>query len=87
MILLSTSLRKKLLITYLSSICLTWKSVSQRRFNISSQDALHHVLLDRLSLICQICPLSEMRGSCAAERDEKDTSTARTLGQKGEEKP
>lgn len=86
MILVSTSVGKKLLVTYLNSLCFAWKSVSQMRFNTSSHDDLHHGLLDCQSLKCQICSLPEMRGSCAVEREAKEHSTARTgHGDKEEE--
>lgn len=71
MILLRTSVGKKLLIMYLSSICLAWKSVSHMRFNSSSQDAFAPWALG-LPQRCQICSLPEMRGSGAAEREAKE---------------
>lgn len=71
MILLRASVGKKLLITYLSSICLAWKSVSHMRFNSSSQDAFAPWALG-LPQRCQICSLPEMRGSSAVEREAKE---------------
>lgn len=69
MVSLHASVGRKLLITCLNSICFAQKSVLQMRFNISSHDALYHGLWTGLRLMCQICSLSEIRGSCAMERE------------------
>lgn len=70
MVSLHASVGENLLITCLNSICFAQKCGSQTRFNISLHDALHHRLWTGLCLMCQICSLSEIKDSCAMEREE-----------------
>lgn len=82
MTLLRTAVGKKLLIAYLISICLAWKSASQMGFNSSSQVAF---ALWALGLLrgARFVPYRKERQLCCGERS-KGTSTARTGGPKRE---